>query len=188
MDKRQDNDHEWMPIKTIYNKEMQISAYLDEHQVEHYIPMSYKLKEKSKEEERCERILVPAIHNLIFIHHPYNKSWCDEFIKKIPFPVYFLKKERNGQEYCTISHKEMQNFMHATDPTIQGTRFIDPELVRAKKGELVRVIKEGPLYGVIGKFIRYGNRHYVAIELSGTTALMKVSYTWCERISTEQIE
>lgn len=183
MDKQEDVTTEWMPLKTIYNKEMQVAAYLKEQHIEYYIPMSYQLKENPHEPGWCNRILVPAIHNLIFIHRSYDKNWCSQFQREIPCPVYFLKKERNGQEYCTISDKEMQNFIHATDPDIEGTRFIDPELLRAKKGELVRVIKEGPLYGVTGKFLRYGNRHYVAIELSGTTALMKVSYTWCERIN-----
>ena len=183
MDKQEDVTTEWMPLKTIYNKEMQVAAYLKEQHIEYYIPMSYQLKENPQEPGRCDRILVPAIHNLIFIHRSYDKNWCSQFQREIPCPVYFLKKERNGQEYCTISDKEMQNFIHATDSDIEGTRFIDPELLRAKKGEPVRVIKEGPLYGVTGKFLRYGNRHYVAIELSGTTALMKVSYTWCERIN-----
>lgn len=183
MDLKNETTCEWIPVRTIYNKELSVAEYLKEQGIEYYIPMVYQLKENSKETERCDRILVPAVHNLIFIHHAYDKNWCSEFLRQIPYPVYFLKKERHSQEYCTISHAEMQNFIHATHPDIEGTRFIDPELIRAKKGELVRVIKEGPLYGITGKFIRYGNRHYVAIELNGSAALMKVSYTWCERIN-----
>lgn len=37
-----------------------------------------------------------------------------------------------------------------------------------------------------GKFLRYGGRHYIAIEMPQSTALLKVSYTWCETI--EDIE
>ena len=91
-------------------------------------------------------------------------------------------EERNGNDYCTVSERDMQNFMHATNPDIQGTRFIDSEKLRGKRSVPVRVVRRGPLYGVTGKFLRYGGRHYIAIEMPQSTALLKVSYTWCETI------
>lgn len=75
------------------------------------------------------------------------------------------------------------NFMRATDPRIQGTRFIDPQKLKDKEGMPVRIIKKGPLFGITGKLMRYGSRHYVAIEMPQSTALLKVSYTWCEFVS-----
>lgn len=39
----------------------------------------------------------------------------------------------------------MNNFMRATDPRIQGTRFIDPQKLKDKEGMPVRIIKKGPL-------------------------------------------
>ena len=89
-------------------------------------------------------------------------------------------KERNGTDFCTVSEQDMQNFMRATDPEIQGTRFIDSEKLRGKRSVPVRVVRRGPLYGVTGKFLRYGGRHYIAIEMPHSTALLKVSFTWCE--------
>ena len=47
----------------------------------------------------------------------------------------------------------------------------------------VRIIKKGPLFGITGKLMRYGSRHYVAIEMPQSTTLLKVSYTWCEFVS-----
>ena len=52
-----------------------------------------------------------------------------------------------------------------------------------KEGMPVRIIKKGPLFGITGKLMRYGSRHYVAIEMPQSTALLKVSYTWCEFVS-----
>lgn len=43
------------------------------------------------------------------------------------FPTYFMRRGRESADYCIISNREMQNFMRATNPEIQGTRFIDPE-------------------------------------------------------------
>ena len=111
----------WLPLQTVYNKELTVAAYLKEQGIEHYIPMTYELRDTGREGE-CSHVLVPAIHNLIFIHCPYDANWCRQFASEAPLPVYFLKKERNGNDYCTISERDMQNFMHATNPDIQGTR------------------------------------------------------------------
>ena len=51
-------------------------------------------------------------------------------MKESPYPIYFLKRERAGDDYCIVSEREMQNFMRATDPSIQGTRFIDQMCIR----------------------------------------------------------
>ena len=51
-----------------------------------------------------------------------------------------------------------------------------------KKNVRVRVVRKGPLFGMEGQFVRYGGRHYIAIQVSGSAALLKVSYTWCELI------
>lgn len=46
----------------------------------------------------------------------------------------------------------------------------------------MRVVRKGPLFGMEGQFVRYGGRHYIAIQVSGSAALLRVSYTWCELI------
>lgn len=171
----------WLPLQTVYCKELLVADFLREQNIEHYIPMMYELKDLP--DGSCEHILVPAIHNLLFVRHTYDKDWCYKLLEASPYPLYFLKRERNGREYCTISEKEMQNFMRATDPQIQGTRFIDPEKLKNKEGIPVRIIKKGPLYGITGNFVRYGGRHYIAIEMPQNTALLKVSFTWCEMIT-----
>ena len=131
----------------------------------------------------CRRRLVPAIHNLVFIHHPYDRQWCIDFQRRSPVPFHYLKADREGSTFSVVPHYEMKAFMRACDPTIEGTRFIDPELLREKKRVRVRVFKPGPLFGLEGDFIRFGGRHYIAIRVSGSAALLKVSYTWCKEVS-----
>lgn len=175
----------WLPLKTKYNKELLIAQFLREQQIEHYIPMMYELRDAQGDTTRSEHVLVPAIHNLLFVHHTYDKNWCKDLMKRAPHPIYFLKKERTVDDYCIVPTKEMQNFIRATDPSIQGTRFIDPHKLKDKKVSEVRIIKKGPLFGLTGKFLRYGGRHYIAIEVNGSAALLKVSYTWCEELVSE---
>ena len=93
-----------------------------------------------------------------------------------------MRRGRESADYCIISNREMQNFMQATNPEIQGTRFIDPEKLKNKKNVRVRVVRKGLLFGMEGQFVRYGGRHYIAIQVSGSAALLRVSYTWCELI------
>lgn len=63
----------WLPLQTVYNKELTVAAYLKEQGIEHYIPMTYELRDTGREGE-CSHVLVPAIHNLIFIHCPYDAN------------------------------------------------------------------------------------------------------------------
>lgn len=183
MEEKQEQPLVWMPIKTFYCKELRVAELLRKEGIEYYLPMVYELQETKDKEHKCEHVLVPAIHNLLFIRHTYNKSWCRKFARNFPLPIYFMKRERDCDEFCIVPDDEMQNFIRATDPNIQGTRFIDSEKLKNKKGFPVRIAKKGPLYGITGKFIRYGGRHYIAIEMNNSTALLKVSYTWCEEIS-----
>lgn len=175
----------WMPLQTIYNKEMAVADYLKQKNIAYYIPMSYALSGETDDSGQCRRTLVPAIHNLLFIRCRYDEEWCRRFVRESPHPVYFLKRERAGNGYCTVGDAEMENFIRATNPDIEGTRFVEPEKLEGKKGTPVRIVKPGPLYGVTGTFVRYGGRHYIAIRMPQSTTLLKVSYTWCELINEE---
>ncbi len=76
----------------------------------------------------------------------------------------------------------MENFMRATDPEIEGTRFIDPQKLIDKKVRIVQVIKKEPLYGLKEQFVRFGGKHYIAIRIANTSALIKISLTWCNSL------
>lgn len=173
---------EWLPVRTLHNKELYLADFLLDEQIEYFLPFKYELVDAKTDGVECVRRLVPAIHNLVFIHHAYDRQWCIELMRRCPVEFYFFKRERAGLDYATISHREMEIFMRACDPRLTGTRFIDPELLREKKFTRVRVVKPGPLYGLEGDFIRFGGRHYIAVRVNGSAALLKVSWTWCEGI------
>lgn len=120
----------WLPIQTIYNKELQVAEFLREQEIEYYIPMMYEARDLPSGE--CEHVLVPAIHNLLFIHREYDKDWCYKLLQTSPYPLYFLKRERNGREYCTISEKEMDNFMRHR-PTYSGHTFYRPTKTKRQR-------------------------------------------------------
>lgn len=81
----------WLPLQTVYNKELLVGDYLKEQGIEYYIPMTYELRDMENSDECC-RVLVPAIHNLLFVRHSYDNDWCRKFAVQAPLPLYFMKK------------------------------------------------------------------------------------------------
>lgn len=77
----------WLPLQTIYNKELQVAEFLREQEIEYYIPMMYEARDLPSGE--CEHVLVPAIHNLLFIHREYDKDWCYKLLQTPPLPALF---------------------------------------------------------------------------------------------------
>ena len=132
---------EWLPVRTLYNKELHLADFLRDAGIEHFLPFKYELADAKTDGVECSRRLVPAIHNLVFIHHVYDRQWCIDLMRRCPVEFHFLKREREGLDYATISHREMEIFMRACDPRLTGTRFIDPEQLREKKFTRVRVVK-----------------------------------------------
>lgn len=118
----------WIPLQTTYCKELQVAEFLRDSEIPYYIPQTYELQDAKDGSGRCERILVPAIHNLLFIRcNHYDREWCRRLQQSIPFPTYFMRRGRESADYCIISNREMQNFIRATNPEIQGRGSLIPK-------------------------------------------------------------
>ena len=61
----------WYPLRITYSQEMKVKEYLDKEHIESFIPMRYVEKECQGKKTRQ---LVPAIHNLLFIHTCRKKN------------------------------------------------------------------------------------------------------------------
>lgn len=175
----------WIPIKTTYHNELKIADFLTKEGLEWFIPMRYDAPDLAPQEVRIKAPLVPAIHNLLFIHHDYSAEWGQWLTQACQYPTFFFPKERTGKEKATITDREMQRFMQISNPDIAGTFFVTQELLKNKKPVWVQVTA-GPLKGFQGKFIRYGKRHYVMLEITGISALMCVRYRDVQPIQIEE--
>lgn len=107
----------WLPLQTIYNKELQVAEFLREQEIEYYIPMMYEARDLPSGE--CEHVLVPAIHNLLFIHREYDKDWCYKLLQTSPYPLYFLKKNETA-ENTVPSPKRDEQFHACHRPPYSG--------------------------------------------------------------------
>ena len=59
------SDMNWFAIRVSYSRELALKAILDAEKIENFIPMRYEYVIKSG--KRVRRLL-PAIHNLVFVH------------------------------------------------------------------------------------------------------------------------
>lgn len=179
----------WIPAQTTHCREMQVAAYYRSRQIECYVPMACRRTlDPSAPDGVCRKILVPAVHNLVFLRHPYSWEWCLRQMQDAPFPLYFIRRTRTDREFCTVPHRLMQQFMLASHPDIEGTRYVDSRLLQEKRPVWVEVIRKGPLCGLQGQFIRFGGRHYIAIMMPHTSALLRVSHAWCRVIDRPETE
>lgn len=108
----------WLPLQTIYNKELQVAEFLREQEIEYYIPMMYEARDLPSGE--CEHVLVPAIHNLLFIHREYDKDWCYKLLQTSPYPLYFLKKRTRRPRILYHLRKRDEQFHACHRPPYSG--------------------------------------------------------------------
>ncbi len=171
----------WIPIKTLYLNELKVQDELNRRGEETFIPMCYEAPELTPREELIKYPLVPAVHNLLFIHKQYDRKWCDNLKKELDYPINFIKSTSDAVDFATIKDEEMDVFMKVCSPEHFGTKYKTLDELNAKAGMLVRV-KKGALEGIVGKFVRYQKRHYIAIETAGICALMTIRYSDVEVI------
>ena len=83
----------WFAVRVSYSRELALKAILDEENIESFIPMRYGIVMKGGKRVRK---LVPAIHNLVFIHSTRKRidALKDELEGKMP--IRFIM----NCEYC----------------------------------------------------------------------------------------
>ena len=57
-------DIAWYVLRVTYGREIPFKKYLDDNQIENFIPMQYQMIEKNGKKSKK---LLPVIHNLIFV-------------------------------------------------------------------------------------------------------------------------
>ena len=120
--------------------------------LEFYIAKHYVIRTV---QGKRQRMLVPYIPNLLFIH----ASWTQivNFKKTHPFIKFATWKKSTGTEYLIVPDAQMQNFIRVTSDNEKDVRYYKPEEINFGEGTKVRVIG-GELDGVEGTFIKVRGR------------------------------
>lgn len=173
-----DKERIWYAIQTFHCKEEQLGKYLAESKLNYFIPMRYG--ERVTSDGKRKRILVPAIHNLLFVEKTVEDKKLLSIASESPVP-FLLIRHRETRKICEIRDREMIELRAICDPNYEGTLFVDVSLAETRPGSRVRVIN-GPFKGLEGKLSRYKGRSYVVVMVASLGVMVHIPRWYCEKI------
>ena len=162
----------WFPMRVTYHREMKIKGLLDGLGVENFLPMHYEIVETKTGGKK--RMLVPAIHNLIFVRS------TQEFLTSLKMshegfaPMRYIMKrpvsKDDKSEIITVPDWQMKNFMRVASVQDDRVMFLDNNGYINKIGQRVKVI-DGFFSGVEGVVKRINKNKRVVVQLEGLAAV-----------------
>ena len=162
----------WFPMRVTYHREMKIKALLDELGIESFVPQRYELVETKASGKK--RMLVPAIHNLIFVKSTQEQITQLKMTREAFAPMrYIMKRSFSSNEKREILHvpdEQMNNFMRVASLQDERIMFLDYNQLRNNIGKPVRII-DGYFAGVEGTIKRINRNKRVVVQIEGVAAV-----------------
>ena len=161
-----DNESEiWYAMRATYRREPDAMHLLEKEKLGCFIPMQYKV---SIRKGRKVRVLVPVVHNLLFVHARPSD------VKRVKSQVSYLQyitDTRSGRKII-IPDSEMQRFIAVAGTYNDHLLYFQPDELNLSKGTKVRVIG-GDFAGQEGIFLKVkGARdRRVVVEIQGVIAV-----------------
>ena len=143
---------QWFAMSAPYSRELKVSEALTAMRIEHYVPMHYEIIQKGAIKRK---LLVPAIHNLIFVHA--RRSEIQAAKSGIAYLQYHTMPSGDRRIPIVVPDKQMSDFMRVCGFTGAGAKIFAPAELQIPAGARVRIIG-GELNGVEGRFVRLGGR------------------------------
>lgn len=163
---RKNESKQWFAIRVTYSRELKFKKYLDDQSIQSFIPMVLVEKERKG---RIQKELIPAIHNLVFVHA--TKGLMEEIRhdSKLTVPIRYIR-DHATQSPVIVPDNQMKNFMQVADQHNPDNLFLSAEDVALRKGDKVRVLS-GPFKGVVGTFVRIKRNRRVVVDIPGIMAV-----------------
>ena len=171
------SEQPWYALRTFNCQEKKVSRFLAEKGIVHFIPMSLRAV-KSKDNETEKRILVPAIHNLLFVQKQGSQQQMLQLFKECTIPVS-LFRHPGSDIICEIPAREMIELRMLCDPQFNTSVFYTQAEAEELVGKEVRVIN-GPFKGSIGRLIRKKKNYYFLKIVVGMGVMVRISRWYCE--------
>jgi len=157
----------WYPMRVTYHRELRIKEQLDLLGIENFVPMHYDLADSS---EGPRKTLVPAIHNLIFVHASQEMLTRLKMHRKEFEPMrYMMKASADGlMEILHVPDRQMEHFMKVASVQDKSIIFLDTRSTNMSRR--VR-ITAGRFKGVEGVIKRIRKNKYFLIQIDGVAAV-----------------
>ena len=161
----------WYPMRVTYGREVKVKEALDNLGIENFLPMHYELVDPGDGNKR--RMLVPAIHNLIFVHDSREDITRLKTTKREFQPLRYITKrfaESIDDNILTVPDGQMQNFIRVASVQDDSVMFLETGDYINKIGQRVQ-ITEGYFAGVEGVVKRIKKNKHVVVQLEGLAAV-----------------
>lgn len=158
-------------MRATFRREMNAKELLEAEAIETFIPMHYELHVKNG---RKKKVLVPVIHNLIFVHT--TKEKIQKVKAGIPFLQYMTTtREDGGKSPIIVPENQMKQFIAVSGSNDEQLIYLQPEEIDLARGTKVR-IHGGSFDGWEGVFMKVkGVRNKrLVIAIQGVIAVATV--------------
>lgn len=171
-------ENPWYAIRTFNCQERKVSQFLTERGFTHFIPMMIT-QGKPKEGEAPKQVLVPAIHNLLFVQKTGTEKEMLDMLNGCMYPISIFRQP-GMDKLCEIPARDMIELRMLCDPKFQSTSvFMTQDEAENMIGKEVRVTA-GPFKGSIGKLVRRNKQYYFLKIVTGLGVMARVSRWYCE--------
>ena len=165
------SERAWYPMRVTYGREVKVKEALDNLGIENFLPMHYELVDPGDGNKK--RMLVPAIHNLIFIHDSREDITLLKTTRREFQPLRYITKhfaESVADSILTVPETQMRNFMRVASVQDDSVMFLDNSDYLNRVGRRV-LITEGYFAGVEGVVKRIKKNKHVVVQLEGLAAV-----------------
>ena len=165
------SERAWYPMRVTYGREVKVKEALDKLGIDNFLPMHYELVDPGDGNKR--RMLVPAIHNLIFIYDSREDITLLKTTRREFQPLRYITKhfaESVADNILTVPETQMRNFMRVASVQDDSVIFLDNSDYLSKVGRRV-LITEGYFAGVEGVVKRIKKNKHVVVQLEGLAAV-----------------
>ena len=160
-DKTSDIRLQWFAMSATFRRELKARALLDDAGIECFIPMKYMAV--TKRNGRKAKELVPAVHNLIFVHA--DKEQIQDIKKDIPWLQWLTRSSDGRNVPIVVPDRDMEQFIQVTRDSNEKLVYLRPDEIDLRKGTPIRILG-GPFNGIEGTFIKiqgHRNRRVVVM-------------------------
>ena len=86
----QKEQRNWLVLRTLNRRERDVSDFLKEKGLPHFIPMRYK--EKATPDGKLQRVLVPVVHNYLFVEEQMPVQEMKSLMAECRYPLRRRRK------------------------------------------------------------------------------------------------
>ena len=170
----ENSDTYWFAMSATFGRELKAKAYLEGHNVECFIPMKWSIVT----DRRCNksRQLIPAIHNLLFVHT--TRERIQELKRGLDYLQYHTHSIEGRKVPIIVPDAQMQQFIAVCNTYDDRLVYLSPGEINRSEGTRVRIVGSA-FDGVEGTFVKAKGKRKkrVVVEVRGIAAVMLAEFS-----------